>query len=480
MVSNTFQIPKILNQILVLFKERYPSHSDAIILNVALAKMAQMITAKRVHYSEFGKQGYPNYYAINFEPSGYGKDKMSDEMDNYIFKNCRLWIKNQAEDYKLQKTEEIRRCYEEQLANVSDKKQIETLVKKDSSCIRNITLEINKATPEGIFCDAKALIGVDFGSLMIKMGEFGLMLKNSKVEDQQCFQSIFELYDGKLSSKCIKTENREDELSNIPCNILLYSDPTLFASELKGMFDSLMQMGFGRRATIIYMPKTKLTIEEDVDKALEQSKNFARKADELGNSFFSTFLNVNSNSVFELLDETFKQVFHTYKISLNELVNNEENTLLARELKSRELKALKLSCLFAVLNHPANHVISPLDMEQAISVVNFLGSNFKEFIKLKPAYKDLYERVFDFFKEHLDEEFTITDLKRTHYNAFGCSRKMFDKNFDEIIKYVNDIASEKGFLLNVKESKPKGVKYSLSQIPTGDVSIGVKLLEDII
>lgn len=57
--------------------------------------------------------------------------------------------------------------------------------------------------------------------------------------------------------------------------------------------------------------------------------------------------------------------------------------------------------MFAAINHPTELEINPNDMAQAIAVTDMLGTDFKSFVKIMPEYKDLYERVFDFFKEHL-------------------------------------------------------------------------------
>lgn len=119
-------------------------------------------------------------------------------------------------------------------------------------------------------------------------------------------------------------------------------------------------------------------------------------------------------------------------------------------------------------------------MIQAINVVNMLSEDFKSFLRLRPAYKDLYERVFEFFKEHLGTEYTATQLKRTYYKEFGCSRKTFYKEFDEIIQYVNEIAIEKGYVFSTTNLLPSGTKYSLTAAPSGELSDGVIPLDELI
>ena len=123
---------------------------------------------------------------------------------------------------------------------------------------------------------------------------------------------------------------------------------------------------------------------------------------------------------------------------------------------------------------------TPKDMKQAINVVNMLGEDFKSFLYLKPTYKDLYERVFEFFKEHLGKGFTATQLKRKYYKDFGCSRKTFNKEFEEIIQYVKEIAIENGYIFSTTNLQPSGAKYSLIVAPSGELSEGVLPLDELI
>ena len=207
---------------------------------------------------------------------------------------------------------------------------------------------------------------------------------------------------------------------------------------------------------------------------------FANTAEEIGKKLFSIFLSLEKNTEYVLTENTYKTVFYPYKIRLTEEANKTENSLLKREILSRELKALKISCLFAILNHVKEHFIYQEDMKQAISTIDMISEDFKSFIKIRPAYKDLYDRVFEFFKDNTGKEFTMTDLKRKHYKNFGCGRKALNKDFDEIMHYVAEIATDKGFLLNVKDIQPTGKKYSLMEAPSNEINENIKPLTELL
>lgn len=479
MTANT-DLPEIFENGVTLLKSRYPNVSRNVITNILLTKIAQMITSKRVKYNELRKIGLPNHYAIVFMPSGYGKDKMSNELDTYVFKDWRLWFYNKVNDYKNAKIEAIKRQAEIEFTDEKQARQKKKFINEEVAKIRDLPIEISKGTPEGLFADAKSFKDAEFGSITVKYGEFGLMLKNARPEDYLILQALFELYDGKLSSKSIKSENNQSEITDLPCNVLFYSDPTLFADELKKVFNDMMQTGLGRRAVISYLPEQNLNIEVDPEKAYQRDKEFAHDAELIGRKLFSIFLNLEMNTEFTLAEDTYKTVFYPYKIRLTEEANKTENSLLKREILSRELKALKVSCLFAVLNHTKEHFIYQEDMKQAISTVDMLGEDFKYFIKIRPAYKDIYDRVFEFFKENIGKEYSMTDLKRKYYKNFGCGRKAFNKDFEEIMNYVAEIATDKGFLFNVKDIQPTGKKYSLVEIPSKELNENIKSLTQLI
>jgi len=97
----TDNMPEVLKDILLLFQEKHINVSFNCILNVLLAKTAQMLTAKRITLKEVENVLIPNWYAIIFMSSGAGKDRISNDFDNLIFKNFRLWFKNCANDFKI-------------------------------------------------------------------------------------------------------------------------------------------------------------------------------------------------------------------------------------------------------------------------------------------------------------------------------------------------------------------------------------------
>ena len=105
----TCNMPEILQDLLSTYQQRYINTSPKFLLNVLISKTAQMLTGKRITFNEAGKINIPNWYAIIFAPSGYGKDRLVNDLDSNVFKNYRLWFKDKAKQHYDAAVEKIKR-----------------------------------------------------------------------------------------------------------------------------------------------------------------------------------------------------------------------------------------------------------------------------------------------------------------------------------------------------------------------------------
>ena len=137
-----------------------------------------------------------------------------------------------------------------------------------------------------------------------------------------------------------------------------------------------------------------------------------------------------------------------------------------KEIKSRELKALKLSCIYACLNHPAQFVINTEDIKQAITTIEFLSIDFEKFINYRPETNDFYDRLFNFILENQGKE-DITKHKLTYkyFKQLGISRKNFIDSFDDAIEIVKGIAKANDYtLIEQSINNNSGMKYYLQPL----------------
>lgn len=476
------KMPKPLALSVQTIKKQHPERSMNTIINTVLVKNAQMLTGKGVKYVEKGNIGYCNYYAINFMPSGAGKDRMSDELDQFVYYPYRNWFKCTfralKEKLRLELEQEARRQFPEEDKQKQRKKYVDEQMRE----FGNIFLEVSDGTREGLFRDAKVLKKVGFGSIMFKIAELSQFFKNMTTEQRLFIDVIFEAYGGIIRAKSIKGEHREEDIEDLPVNILFYSDPTAFKTDLSKIFNLLMETGLSRRCTITFMSELE-PYELDIDgkKAYKAEEKYYGDLKAIGLQLYEIFEEVEDNAQYELTEETFVKVFYPYRLKLKSMMEKEENTLIKKEILSRELKALKISCQYACLNHPKEFFINPEDMKMAIDTVERLSVDFVKFLNYRPSYDDRCDRIFKFLLENIGTEFKKNDLTTVHFKQFGISRDKFKKSFDDDMLTVAEIAQYKGYqLLNKPINNNSGRAYWLTPAKSEDLSDGIQELEDLI
>jgi len=475
-------MPVILEEIMQVLDDLHPNADYNCKLNILLAKTAQMLSFKRICFKELENIKLINHYAINFMPSGMGKDKICDDLDKFIFKGFLDYFKAESVKYKIKQEKKIEdeanKLYSEEKQQNNKNGYIET----EKSKIRDLDLEINSATIEGFFADAKALAEAGFGSLFVKISEFGMLLLNNRKDEMLFFTGLLEAYDGKVSSKSTKYAKRESSVENMPVNTLLHSDYNLFKSDIQAFFDKLMQTGFARRATISFQQNNTQSIDKNPKEARMRQEQAYKNASIVSSELHQIFLNILNNSIYVITDEAYDNVFYPFKLKIIELSNaNQSDDKLNKEIRSRELKVLKLAGMFACLNHPMEPFVYESDVEQAIYVVEQLSQDFKKFLDFKPNKTDNYELLFNFLADNLDKEFTKTQLVNDA-NNYGFKRDLFRKEFDSVFEIIAEMATEKGYYLQKKKiNNNSGLEISLVKSCIGDkLPEGVKTLNELV
>ena len=105
-LTNQLLTPEIVTQILNLFKAQYINIPEKVILNILIAKLAQMVTSRRITFDESGRINIPNWYSLIFMQSGGGKDRIVKDFDKLIFAPFLDWFKGEAESIYLKQLEE--------------------------------------------------------------------------------------------------------------------------------------------------------------------------------------------------------------------------------------------------------------------------------------------------------------------------------------------------------------------------------------
>ncbi len=427
------KIPKILKDIVQTINPLYPSIcNNRLILNILLTKIFQMFSLKRIKLDESGRIKPINWFSILFFSSGGGKDRLVEDMDNFVFKYSQEWFKKEAQ-----------KAFDNNNNKIYDLKLVN---------------EIQDATPEGILALAKIMKEIKFGSIFIKISEFGLYIKNSNNRMKLFLSMLNQLYSCIVPNKIIKSELFSEEIQDIPVTVLAYSDYTLFVNEIRSYFNKILNTGYARRFMFSFQELKELRFKPLSD---TEEREIYKSLENLGLKLFEIFLNIEFNSCFKLTPSA-KTLLNNYKSKICELYNCEPDSILQKEINSQELKALKLSCLFACINHNKILEIQEDDISQAIDTVEFLSQDFKKFLHFKPQIDDKYNKAYKFLRENEGREFTKTQLMQVFTSQFGFSREPLRRNFDEVMSAIFEIAQLDGYTIIYYNNKYKhGTSFNL-------------------
>lgn len=451
--TEMYDSPKILGKISRQLEQIYPNIPAKIILNTLLVKVIQMFTSKRITFDESGKIKIPNWFSLVFLPSGGGKDRLVDDLDMFVFSKYHEWYKNEAD-----------KLYEQQLEELKLNKE-----KTKSIKLQKVIEELQNATPEGLYKLAELIKNSSFGSIFIKMSEFGLYIKNAGKQDQKFLSNFCQLYDCKVQGKIIKSEGFIEIIQNIPINVLAYSDSDVFKTDIWSYFKILLDSGLCRRFQVSFQPPIDSVFFERSD---EEERNLYQILSAYGDELFEIFEKVQNKSCYRLLPKA-KEIFNEYCKWNNTMYNEEPIPLCKAEIKSRCQKIIKLSCIFACINHPEELVINEFDIYQAKFLIEHLSTDFKRFYFYRPQINDKYQKAYDFLKRTMGRGYTKTTLISIFQKECGFTREKLRKNFEnEICPIIQEIANADGFdfvsntdlckngtyyflLKNTDENKPK-------------------------
>ena len=134
-------MPVVLKDIFTLYKSMNINLSDKFILNILISKTCQMLTGKRITLDEASKINIPNWYSINFIPSGYGKDRLVSDLDRNIFSDYKEWFKEQSNKYYNTEIERINKIAEEKYTGSKQEKAKAAFIEKETE--KMLTKPIN-------------------------------------------------------------------------------------------------------------------------------------------------------------------------------------------------------------------------------------------------------------------------------------------------------------------------------------------------
>ena len=467
-------MPTVLADTVRLLKTQFINISDTCILNCCILKFAQALTIKRPTFktdAEDTNTIIPNWYSIIFMPSGYGKDELSNNLDRYFFKDVRTFFEEQEKNYIDNLKKSINEEAQKKYPNQKQETTRLNYIQKKSEEIRNLVLESTDGTQEGLFSDAKAFKNAGFGSITIKFSEFGSFIKTITTESEKYFNCLLDAYNGTLHSKTIQGKNREKDINYIPVNALFYSDSTIFKNQLKKVFDEFLTKGFARRSMISFQNQTNNLKHKRESK--ESTQQYLKEARQIKENILKTYNSLVNNSCFCFSSDAFYTTHQNYKKQCTNKHNKAIENINKSEIMSRPFKALKLACIYAILNHPTDTEIKVDDVKQAIISIEFLSKDLNIFGEYQKEIKTDYDLFFDFMKKNVDKEFSKTELRqqakeylKQNSETIGkrISNEYFNNTLDSYINFVSISAGDEGFIFEIQTKINNNKTYKLTRI----------------
>lgn len=428
------KLPKIINKTLPSLKNLVGDVDEIALVNILNAKLANMITQTGVNFKQYdnSKPAVLSYYGINFMISGSSKDYSIDCINNYLIPFVEEELKERIEVYK----EEF---YEEQMLKAktpAQKKQVE----RDVQNIRVANYELHNPNCTGLYKEAEQINKIKFGSLFIRIGEFGDYLENivgnNNSAKKELYQKLKEIYEGSIAPSIIAGDSKREVIKNIPVQALIYTDfENLYNERIKKYYVNSMKTGQARRC-FTYMP-----IDKKHKIAYPLPPAFKRDAilelTELQKDYKVIFDTLNN-----MVDKTFylspeaQDYLYKYNCRCIDYFNESKDDIIVRlEKKESFWKITKLAVIYGILECPSDLVIKKCHVQMAESFYNAIEPSLKAV--LVEREKTVVEKFAEFIVNQCEENGFVSRTDLRHVNILK-NDKTFTKDFENLLPEIKD------------------------------------------
>ncbi len=455
------KLPKIISKTIPSLKKLVGDIDDIALVNVLNAKLANMITQTGVNFKQYdnSKPAVLSYYGINFMISGSSKDYSIDCINNYLIPFVEEELKVRIEEYKEQ-------YYEEKMATAYTKSQ-KAQVEKEVNNIRVANYELHNPNVTGLYKEAEQISKIKFGSLFIRIGEFGDYLENivgnNNSSKKELYQKLKEIYEGSIAPSIIAGDSKREVIKNIPVQALIYTDfENLYNERIKKYYVNSMKTGQARRC-FTYMP-----IDKKHKIAYPLPPSFKREAIfelvELQKEYKTIFDTLNN-----MVDKTFylspdaQDYLYEYNCRCIDYFNESKDDIIVRlEKKESFWKITKLAIVYGILENPSDLIVKTEHVQMAQSFYEAIEPSLKAV--LVEREKSVVEKFAEFIIDRCEENgfVTRTELRRSNIIT---NDKAFTKDFDKMLEEIQDeIESTYKYYFYEYEGKKNGKGFQIRKM----------------
>lgn len=424
--------------------------SEAALINVINSKLTYMLALGGAKFRQYtnGNDIILSYYGINFLPSGWGKDRVPNLINQYLINFTVPYMEKVVKDFK----EEYEQQEEYKIRQLDKKqqKQAEFDLQQKINNFRLLNTEIHDATVLGLYADAEIISRIGKGALFLRIEELGDYIDGITTGNKQrkeLFEKLKEISDGRFSVTTIAGDNKRKTLNNISVSAILYSDHETFkTSRNKEYLDKMLRTGISRRS-FFFMEDMK-TANKAIS-AFEKQKAIT-EAQQIGIELHNIFKNISQQPYY--LSEEAHAKIDEYKNECIDFYNNEvlqkNITIKGLDIKESWWKILKLGVAYHILNDPSDFLVRAADIQEAIDFYKEISSSFNI---LKDVHADsscekMIKYIIGFEKDCLK----MGDLRSQRF----VGDVQFKKWFEEIIPDVQEkLRIEHGIELTIEGKK---------------------------
>lgn len=409
---------------------------------------------------------FPNFYGISFARSGSGKDlsiRNFRKMNSGVEQNM---LDDLEAVYKIRKEKVMSDC-----ANMKGTDRREFLQAHMPRAVKN---EFSNATAEGVIADRLQMGEFGIGSLHFKNSEFVDYIMATTGEKESMLTLLKEVYDhGDNDAKLIKASKSWDKVQGVPQTMLVHSSAYGLNDKRADKFmDNFFARGMSRRSFVSFVDKINFTefTTEELDEMLDAAFSIEQiVADNLKDIYSETkpgklFINDNMHATkyFYFTEEAEKKmrVYKNECIKKAATESTVRNDQLIPEIEGRDWKAVKLSCIIAIMEGRKEITID--DVLYAIRITEYFGDQIvKLFTKendVVKAYKLIKERGYVSTGYFFEQVFSKQN------------RNQFKRYIEDLEYSLSSYVSNKEEVLKVEPTKGGGKVYSIFSIKDTEIT----------
>lgn len=377
------------------------------------------------------KDIFPNMYTIIFAGSGDGKDRLMKSIwEIPSFVDFLSAERTDLVQMKKIREEEERKKYLENNAKASDS-QIRKWLDQE---VKNPCPQMTDATRPYLEMSAMELSRYGIGQTHLINSEIIMWIKRKRIESFELLSYITDAFEGtSIDRKGTVTNNLSVEMQtikNVPCNCLFFSASDLLKDDsTRGIFFDFYKVAGARRFFTVFSEKTNSMEERLANKNKEDSVHVATK-------IFQDFISVCehaeervkqycANNTIEFSEETRELFYNVREEYKKKSEDTDVEDIIKTDIMAVPWRALKISILLALVNHPKEKTVFPEDFNQAIEITS---RTTKGLMDLHTKYSgDDVKVVCDYILKNQDKKEIITrDLWALHSVKYGQSRWLND------------------------------------------------------